>query len=378
MKRGSASAGVNPRSVPGCGAEDFLCMIEENIDRKPDALAVTDGKILLSYGELGRAAQALTRRLEQLGVRSEDPVALCMPRSVSVVVAMLAILQSGGAYVPFDPSQPAGRLREMIASCGARVALVSRARYDPQLEMTVEHVIEAEFTEPLTHEYPSPGRLRREPRQLSYIIFTSGSTGQPKGVAIEWAGLNNLVKWHIGRYHLKPSDRVSQAASPGFDAAGWEIWPTLAAGASLHIIPQGVLLQPNDLLEWLSESRITNSFLPTPLASQVLGLSAPPAFRLRTLLTGGDLLSDRPSTDAPFQLVNHYGPTETTVVATAGEVKPGAGDVPSIGNPIDGTSVHILDADLNETEPGDVGELYVHHEIDAESVVGAALDLLDA
>jgi acyl-coenzyme A synthetase/AMP-(fatty) acid ligase/acyl carrier protein len=158
------------------------------------------------------------------------------------------------------------------------------------------------------------------PHHLAYLIYTSGSTGQPKAVEIPHAGLSNLVAWHLGRYAVTAADRATLVANPAFDAAVWELWPYLAAGASLHVPPAAVAASPRELLAWLAAERITICFLPTPLAAAVLRQPLPATLRLRALLTGGDRLADRPAAGTPFAVINHYGPTESTVVATAATV----------------------------------------------------------
>src|SRR5262249_41157763 len=151
--------------------------------------------------------------------------------------------------------------------------------------------------------------LKLDRENLAYVIYTSGSTGMPKGVGVPHRGLSNLVNWHINRYGLTAEDRMTQSASPGFDAAAWEIWPVLAVGASLQIIPDHVRLEVTGLPAWFQQQGITISFLPTPLAEAVLTLPWPEKSVLRTLLTGGDQLHAVVEDRYPFVLANHYGPT---------------------------------------------------------------------
>src|SRR5205823_6224595 len=135
-------------------------------------------------------------------------------------------------------------------------------------------------------------------------------------------GLLNLVLWHQKAFAVTSSDRASQVASPGFDAAVWELWPYLAAGASVHLADEDVRSEPEPLRDWLVRQRITISFVPTPLAERMMELEWPAETALRTLLTGADRLHHYPSAGLPFTLVNNYGPTECAVVATSGPVLP--------------------------------------------------------
>ena len=197
---------------------------------------------------------------------------------------------------------------------------------------------------------------------LAYVIFTSGSTGVPKGVQIAHRALMNLVAWHRRVYQVKPSDRATQIAAPGFDASVWEIWPYLAAGASIHIPNEAVRGTASELGRWLERERITLTFLPTPLAEAVLAEHVPAQGALRAMLTGGDKLSRLPETSLPFTLLNHYGPTEVSVVSTWTplDVVAGQRDVsPPIGKPIDNLRVYVVDRKLNPVPAGVPGELLI-------------------
>ena len=200
---------------------------------------------------------------------------------------------------------------------------------------------------------------------LAYVIYTSGSTGRPKGVEISHASLLNLVCWHQQAFQVTAEDRATLLTSPGFDAAVWETWPYLAAGASLHLPEESARVSPEILRDWLVDNGITISFAPTVIAERLLRLSWPERTALRRLLTGADTLSSRPPSNLPFRFFNNYGPTECTVAATSGEVTPGNdpgngnGEPPSIGRPIGNTEAWILDSDLRPVEDGIPGELCI-------------------
>ena len=199
------------------------------------------------------------------------------------------------------------------------------------------------------------------PDDLAYIIYTSGSTGRPKGVEITHRGLSNLLSWHQRAFSVTSADRASQVASLGFDAAVWEIWPYLAAGASLSLADDFTCKDAEALRNWILANNITISFVPTPIAERMLLLEWPSDTALRALLTGGDKLQHCPRPGLPFLVYNNYGPTETTVVATSGLVPPAVDQCmePSIGRPIDNTQIHILDENRNPVPPGHVGEIYI-------------------
>jgi acyl-coenzyme A synthetase/AMP-(fatty) acid ligase/acyl carrier protein len=176
-------------------------------------------------------------------------------------------------------------------------------------------------------------------------------------VLVEHAGLANLVEWHRAAFALRGGDRCTQISSPGFDAAVWEIWPSLASGASIHVVPESLRTDPVRLRDWLVTEGITVTFLPTPVAEAVIGLDWPHDGALRYLLTGGDALTRRPRPDLGFTLVNNYGLSETTVVATSGVVAADGEGAPSIGAPIAGIVAEVVDERLEPVAPGAEGEL---------------------
>ncbi|HEX7243641.1 MAG TPA: amino acid adenylation domain-containing protein, partial [Longimicrobiaceae bacterium] len=325
--------------------------------QRPDATAVVDGASALTRGELVERARALAGRLRGLGVGPEERVAVCMERGAEMVVAQLAVLFAGGAFVPLDPAYPAERIAFALADSGARVLLTQerlRERLSAPWAASVEVVVEGDAGAGT----PAP-EPEASPDSLAYVIYTSGSTGTPKGVAVTHRGLANLAAWHRRAFGVGEGDRATQLAGAGFDASVWEVWPYLAAGAEVHVVEDAVRAEPAALRDRLVEAGITVAFLPTPLAEAALALEWPADAALRTMLTGGDTLHVRPAAGLPFALVNAYGPTENTVVATAGAVAPGGADegAPSIGGPVANVRAYVLDAALRPVPVGVPGEL---------------------
>ncbi|MFC3452160.1 amino acid adenylation domain-containing protein [Amycolatopsis speibonae] len=340
------------------GTEPVTELIERQARSRPDAVAVSWPNGQLTYGDLWRRAGGLADKLQEAGITAEEPVAVCADRSVELVVGELAVLLAGGCYLPVDPGYPAERISFMLQDAGVRKVLAT-----PEMRLRLP-------TPTSDFRVFDLGALVRDgqvdpgdpvtPERLAYLIYTSGSTGRPKGVALSHRGLANLVAWHIAEYELSPADRTTLFASPGFDASTWEIWPTLAAGATLCVVPPDFRSAPTELVRWLSDEGITSAFLPTPIAAAVLDEPWPAETALRALLTGGDALPSAPPEGLPFRLFNHYGPTENTVVATAGLVAPDpAGRRPSIGRPISGIDTHVLDAEGQRVPTGVRGELYL-------------------
>jgi non-ribosomal peptide synthetase component F len=273
-------------------------------------------------------------------------------------VAWLAVLKAGGAFVPLDPAYPKERLTFQLGDCGATVLLTQqRVRAAlPEMPASVT-VLELHADDvPFGRESERNLAPTATAENLAYIIYTSGSTGQPKGVMIEHGALMNLVTWHQRTYGLTPADRATHLASPAFDASIWEIWPYLAAGASVHLPTDETRIAPAELVRWLATEQITVAFLPTPIAEAALRETWPQPLALRALLTGGDKLKQRPPADFPCALINHYGPTESTVVATCGTVDREAaeGTAPTIGRPIANTQAYILDAGRADGHQGPV------------------------
>jgi amino acid adenylation domain-containing protein len=343
------------------GAEPVTELIARQVRTRPDAVAVSWPEGQLTYGELWRRAGGLAAELRDAGITAEEPVAVCADRSVELVVGELAVLMAGGCYLPVDPSYPAERITFMLQDAGVRKALATLQMH-LQLPASTSSFRVFDLGDPVAGDPVDPVDAVDPvtPDRLAYLIYTSGSTGRPKGVALPHRGLANLVGWHAAEYELGPADRTALFASPGFDASTWEIWPTLAVGATLCVVPPKLRAAPAELVRWLSEERITVAFLPTPVAAAVLTEPWPDGTALRALLTGGDALPAAPPEGLPFRLFNHYGPTENTVVATAGPVPPGpAGPRPPIGRPIAGVDAHVLDAEGRPVPTGVRGELYL-------------------
>lgn len=327
----------------------------------PDAIAIVEGYKQLTYGELDARANRLAQLLRELGVGSEAPIALCMRRSTDLIVGALGILRAGGAYVPLDPDYPANRLSMLLNDSGARV-VVTHPGVAQQLPSGDWRTVVLDAVDTATARYSGVApKVETKTENLAYVIFTSGSTGRPKGVQITHANLMNLVRWHQRAFSVLPSDRAVLQASPGFDAAVWEVWPYLTAGASVYVVDEKIRTAPDALRDWMVAKGITISFLPTALAQHMLELQWPQETALRVLLTGADTLHSYPRAGLPFAFINNYGPTECTVVTTSGTVFPasGSGELPTIGSPIDNVQVYVVDEHLQAVPAGTPGELLI-------------------
>lgn len=346
--------------------QNVLHLFERQVERNPDAVAVTSCHGELTYGELNARAEALAAELRARGARPEVIVGLCVPRSPATFVGALAVFKTGAAYLPLDPSEPETRLNFMFGDAGVSVVVTERSLREKMSGANRQvialdemgRLAEAGSAEKNSGEKTDAAITAKT---LAYVIYTSGSTGTPKGVEVAHESLSNLVAWHQNAFKVIALDRASCVARVGFDAAVWEIWPYLTAGASLHIPDEEKLKDPEAFQKWLVTQRISISFVPTPMAERLLALCWPQETVLRIMLTGGDTLHTYPAKELPFLLVNNYGPTECAVVATSGLVRAQRSEnrLPSIGQPIANTRVYILDEAMKEVPVGTPGEIYI-------------------
>jgi|SRR5581483_9683786 len=365
----SANTGIRSVETPSVSLvgsseiaqSDIRELIAANAAERPTAVALAAGAEIVAYAELDERSNQLARHLGSLGVGPDRCVGVGMKRSPAMVIAALAVLNAGGAYLPIDSSLPQARLEFVLRDAGIDV-LITDDDSSEKLPKGNWHVVNvskqaAEIAAHSAEKFLVP--VTKD--NLSYVIYTSGSTGQPKGVELTHAGLTNLVAWHHRAFQVSPADRASHQAALGFDAAVWEIWPYLVAGASIHIPDESVRNDVHALQQWLISQSISITFLATPVAERMLTLEWPVNASLRLLLTGADTLHNRPGSNLPFKLVNNYGPTECTVVATSGVIDPQSSSaaLPTIGRPIDNTRVYILDENLHPVQTGSIGELFV-------------------
>ena len=333
--------------------------IAEQARLRPRSIALQCGEEDLSYGELDRRADQfadyLLRRVPVMG----GTVAICMERSLEWIIAALGIMRAGAAYVPLDCAWPKARLRVAISDSGALVVVARRSTLELlQIKLPgIDPFCDAEAI--ASSAKPRVLECFFSLDSLAYLIYTSGSTGVPNGVEITHANLAHLAKWHRNAFRITSQDRASHLAGLGFDAAVWEIWPNLCAGATVCVVDDVVRSSPELIQGWMLRERVTIGFVPTVHASSMMEMEWPDSTPLRLLLTGGDALHRGPRKRLPFEVVNNYGPTECTVVATSSTLQPGFLGIPPIGRPIAGTTVYLLDEDRGQVPDGKVGEIYI-------------------
>lgn len=351
------------------GAREFRCLHVEFAEiarRMGDRTAVVCGQRTLSYSELDERSGWLARRLRRLGVGPGALVGVCTERSAEMIVGMLGVLKAGGAYVPLDPAYPQERLAFMLDDAQAHVLLTQSSlaeKFNEYWGYTIR--LDAEEGEEEGADAAEAGVPTAGAENLAYVIYTSGSTGQPKGVAIPHRAVHNLVRG-TNFVTLEESDVVAQVSNSSFDAATFEVWGALLAGARLIIIEKDVALAPHALAAQLEAHGVTVMFLTTALFNH-MARELPAAFRgLRHLLFGGEAVEPKwvrevLETGRPGRLLHVYGPTETTTFAIWQEVTsvgPQAHLVP-IGRPLTNVQVYLLDEHLRPVPVGVPGELYV-------------------
>ncbi|MFQ3633438.1 amino acid adenylation domain-containing protein [Roseiflexus sp.] len=346
------------RPIPACC---FHHLVADHAARHPNAPAAVFGDATLTYGELDARATRLAGLLRRSGIGRDTLVGLCVERSLDLVIASLAVLKAGGAFLPLDPRYPIERLRFMVQDACPKV-LIRHATVDVSawgklpgdLTMIVldgDQMLDIAEDPPSVDDEATPG-------DLAYAIYTSGSTGLPKAALLTHRGLVNLALWQRETFGLAPGWRVLQFSALSFDAAIWEMAMALGSGATLVLASHETLASPPELHRLLQRQRVTIATIPPSVLAVVREDDLPD---LRVLIAAGEACSaELVARWAPGRtFVNAYGPTETTVCATAGVCDPADTRPPSIGRPLTNVPVYILDRSMQPTPPGVAGELYI-------------------
>jgi amino acid adenylation domain-containing protein len=367
----ASSGDVEYAISEGESARFIALAVREHAASRPSAPAVVSSAGTLTYRQLYDRAARLAARLARPAPGQDDVIAICLAADASIGAALAAML-AGRPYLLIDPGQPRVRALHMFTDCGAKVVVTDERH---------RHVVEGLEVPLITADSPSAesgdDSVLSQPvaSGLAYICYTSGSSGKPKGVMVTHHGLANLIAWYTRYYGITPADRMTQLASPSFDAWTLEVWPCLANGAALHLVETELARSPERLRDWLTATEITVCFVPTPLAVQLLALPWTTTMDgrtpLRAMLTGGDRMVRPPAWRPPFRLFNNYGPTECTVVASCGEVLDfGSHEPPPIGRPISSIQASVLLSDGQSAPAGTIGELVLGGPAVARGYVG--------
>ncbi|MEE1805822.1 non-ribosomal peptide synthetase, partial [Streptomyces sp. BE133] len=336
------AADIAPATVPE--------LFAAHVARTPDAAAVVADGAELTYAQLDAHANQLAHRLVERGVTPESVVAVCLERGTDLMVALLAVLKAGGAYMPIDPEYPADRIAYMLGDAAPALVLASAGTAG---KVPAEALLVEEADGDAVDGPPHADLAVTHP---AYVIYTSGSTGRPKGVLVSHAGVASLVAGHVRYLGVGPGARVAQFASASFDTFGWEWLMALLSGSALVVIPREKRLG-EDLPVFLTEQRVTHATLPPAVLATLDENSIDPD---TVLVVAGEACP--PDAMARWargrRLFNSYGPTETTVDATLWRCDPESAEV-AIGTPVLNTEVYVLDEYLAPAPVGVAGEMYV-------------------
>ncbi|GBD54546.1 non-ribosomal peptide synthetase [Microcystis aeruginosa NIES-298] len=332
-------------------------LIEEQAARTPDGVAVVFENQQLTYAELNSRANQLAHYLRSLGVETEVIVGLCVERSLDMIVALIAILKAGAAYLPLDPEYPQERLQFMLEDSQVPLLLTQSSLIDKLPNHQAKTVFLAEIWTEIKPMNWDNLTVKVTASNLANVIYTSGSTGKPKGVMVEHQGLCNLALAQIQTFAVSSQSRVLQFASFSFDACIWEVLMALGAGARLYLASKENLMPGLPLIKQLRENKITHITLP-PSALAVLSwenLSS-----LQTIIVAGEACSPElvKKWSQGRNFFNGYGPTEGSVCATVAKCTP-VDEKITIGRPIPHVQVYILDSHLQPVPIGVPGELHI-------------------
>ncbi|WP_329793388.1 amino acid adenylation domain-containing protein [Lentzea sp. DG1S-22] len=330
-------------------------LFEQTADRYPGDVAVEFGDVRLTYAELDQRANRLAAHLGTLGVAGR-PVGLLADRGVDWVVAAIAVLKAGGAYLPLDPEYPLDRLQALCADASATAVVADR----PVALTGVELVDLSAMVLTCPADRPQRTPVADD---LAYVMYTSGSTGMPKGVCVSHRNVVRLVR-DTNYVDFAPGDRVAQASTTTFDAATFEIWGALLNGGRLVGLPKDVALDPAALGEWLRANEIDTLFLTTSVAMHVARELPGALSGLRYFVFGGEQPDEHAIATliahpgGPEHVVNGYGPTETTTFASSHACDRAEGRIP-LGRALSNTQLYVLDQYLEPVPPMAVGELCI-------------------
>ncbi|MBM0108947.1 amino acid adenylation domain-containing protein, partial [Steroidobacter sp. S1-65] len=343
-------------------------LFEEQVARTPNAVAVVYEDQSLTYGELNAKANQLARYLRQKGVGPDQRVGVCLERSLEMVVALLGVLKSGGAYVPIDPNYPDDRLEYMTGDA-APLVLLTQKKLEARLRPMVGDLlaVDGDLGEMsgLDRSNIDAGSIGLSSRNLAYVIYTSGSTGKPKGAMNEHRAVVNRLHWMQAQYGMTSCDRVLQKTPFSFDVSVWEFFWTLLSGARLVVARPEGHKDPTYLQQLIEAAGVTTLHFVPSMLQIFLEQQTKPCSSVRHIVCSGEelpaALQNKALRRLPHvRLSNLYGPTEAAIDVTFWECKldESCSRVP-IGRPISNVQMYVLDRHLQPVPIGVSGELYI-------------------
>ncbi|WP_344646464.1 amino acid adenylation domain-containing protein, partial [Streptomyces durmitorensis] len=368
--------GHNDTAVP-VEAATLPGLFEQRAAATPDAVTVECADRSLTYRELDARANRLARELIRHRVAAETVVAVSLPRSPDLVVALLAVMKAGGTYLPVDSAYPADRIAYMLEDSRTLLILADTTTADalPDLAVPVLRLDDPATAAAVARHDGTPVTDQERPggpvsvANTAYVIYTSGSTGRPKGVAVTHRGVASLIATQQARLDLTAASRVLQFASPSFDVSVYEVCMALFTDATLVLAAQEQLAPGSPLIDTLAVRRVTHVFLPPAVLAALPPGTLP---GVASLAVGGDAATPELVTgwSEGRDLVNAYGPTETTAIVTFSDPLVADDRTPPIGRPIANTQLYVLDDALRPVPTGVAGEMYVAGEALARGYLG--------
>jgi amino acid adenylation domain-containing protein/thioester reductase-like protein len=363
-------APVPAREPRGTGGGRFVHeLFADQAARRPDATAVVAGRTRLTYREIDESANRLAHYLARAGVGPETVAGVHLDRGADLITAILAIMKTGGGYLPLDPSLPAERLARICAQVSPAAVLTADAGGFPGPGAKLLPL--GEIDAALAGCPATAPAARPHPDNLCYVIYTSGSTGDPRAVAVSYRSLAGVIAEITREYQVSEDDRVAQLAAMAFDTSIEQVFTALTTGATLILPPPGTMA-PSELLRCIERKRITVIDLTPAYWHQVLALAEPADERLRSvrlMITGGEMADPAACRAAlraaPWvRLLNAYGLTETTITSAlfdVGRWLPAADPLAAVpvGRPAGGARIMVLDGELSPVPDGTSGEIYI-------------------
>lgn len=345
--------------------ETLVSLFQKQVELHPDHIAAAYRDQVITYKELDDRSNQLANQLLNKGVKENLFVPVWLDRSLEWVVAVLAIVKTGAAYVPIDAAYPVKRVEYILSDTSAQVIITNQHLGSLLPENEKAEVLQLNTMADLDLFSSQKPEVEIHQSELAYTIYTSGSTGKPKGVMITHLAIQHLVTWHNHYFHVDHTSKVSLVAGLAFDISVWETWSGLTSGATLFIAENEERTDASALVEYFRKNNITHGFVPTVLVPSFIDKTRNYSdLSLKYLFTAGEKLKPVLTTELSYELIDYYGPTECTVYATFRKVKDKEGKyVSSIGKPIANAQAYVLGEDKNLLPVGAIGELYIGGEL---------------
>ncbi|MEZ5672404.1 MAG: amino acid adenylation domain-containing protein [Thiotrichaceae bacterium] len=340
-------------------------LIETQAECSPSTVAIVDEIQQITYEQLNQQANQLARALQHFGVQAGDRVALCLERSATVIIAILATLKTGAAYIPLDTEYPKERLHFMLRDAQVKLLItqekiLKNLQFSDISTLAIDSAWQAQISDRDTTNLNLPC----ESTQLAYILYTSGTTGQPKGVCCHHRGVVNLLADFTRRQPIETKYNCALWTALSFDVSVYEIFSALTAGATLHLVPSEIRSDTDKLINWLAKKQIHSVYLPPFVLPALL---EQPAISLKRLLVGVEPIPKKrliqlARKNPQLKIINGYGPTETTICATLysiiDEMTENNENAP-IGQAVQNMLLYLLDEKRQLVAEGEIGELYI-------------------